>query len=365
LAIDFLAVLAGTQLAVFLGAVASSRPLKVLLLLFGLGALGYLFAGTAMGTAFLVEMGGGFLETEDFKPVALGTAVAVVGVIGLLFVWSVAVVSPPAANRALLVRLYSFALWLGSGAAAAYMSRSLSHHAPALVWLGLTVLLFCLQILIAINERDHWGTRVARTIPRNRLWRLPAFLFYSGAAGGVAYGVLMIALSVGAVVLWHGRHPFLRGADAVPLVAEVMTALGLYTLCYGLTGVLCRTVLMARQVKPLFTWVVALLLMGLGSTLPYMIAYLIHFDTPSFQPEEHAWWLLPNPFVSVYDDVMSRATTWREAFNVSTVWFTGGWATLVTALCMPWFIRQVVRFRPPAAGKAGLVAEKPGRGRHG
>jgi hypothetical protein len=305
------------------------------------------------------------MEAEEFKPVALGVAVAVLGVIGLLFVWSVAVVSPPAANRALLVRLYSFALWLGSGVAAGYVSWSLSHHAPALVWLGLTVLLFGLQILIAINERDRWGPRVARTIPRNRLLRLPAFLLYSGAAGGVAYGVLMLGLSVGAVVLWRGRHPFLKGADAVPLVVEAMTAVGLYTLCYALTGVLLRSVLMARQVKPLFTWVVALLLMGLGSTLPYMIAYLIHFDTPSFQPEEHAWWLLPNPFASVYDDIMGRATTWRDAFNVSTVWFTGGWATLVTALCMPWFIRQVVRFRPPAAGQAAPAAEGAGRGRHG
>ena len=53
------------------------------------------------------------------------------------------------------------------------------------MWLIVLVIRY-IQLLISINERDSWGPRVARAIPRSQLLRPLAFLFYSGAAGGAA-----------------------------------------------------------------------------------------------------------------------------------------------------------------------------------
>jgi hypothetical protein len=57
-------------------------------------------------------------------------------------------------------------------------------------WGMVGCILFSLQFAISVCERDGWGARVARRIPRSPLLRVPAFIFYSGAAGGIAFGVI-------------------------------------------------------------------------------------------------------------------------------------------------------------------------------
>ena len=201
---DLVVVLVATMYAVFLASVPATRGFRLFLGVFGFICLLYLGGGTlAAGTAFLE--GGTLMEPSswEFWAAFAGLAAAVLGFVGLLFVWSVAMVSPPASNRALPVRVYTLGYWLVAAVGCAIWARYISHAGPAIVWGMFGAVLFSLQMLIAVSERDAWGPRVARRIPRNPLLRAPAFFLYSGSAGGLLLGVLGGALSVGGVLLWH------------------------------------------------------------------------------------------------------------------------------------------------------------------
>ncbi len=100
LGLDFLAVLLGTQFAIFLGTIPANWGLKILLGLMGLGCLILLFAMTMTSSISMLELGlGPRVGTLEFWLIAGAIVTAVVAVIGLLFTWSVAIVSPPSANR--------------------------------------------------------------------------------------------------------------------------------------------------------------------------------------------------------------------------------------------------------------------------
>jgi hypothetical protein len=351
LGLDLLAVLTGTQLAIFLAAAHGNRAVKGVLGLAGAGALMAVFGYTLAGTMALIESPGRLpLESREFWAVA-GTLVALVlCAMGLLFTWSVALVSPPSANRALASRLFLVAVWLVTGGITFAWAWNYREGIPVLVWMVGMVVLFCLQLAIAINERDHWGPRVARTIPRRWWLRPPAFLFYSGAAGGVLLAMLMIGLTVAAAEFateaWRDRFP-LRGPKAGETVLEVAVVIALFTFCYGLSGVLVRGLLRDR-VRPVYTWLVSLVLLGLGSALPALAAYFWYHDRNYLPRESIEWWLLPNPILAVVEVVSGR--NWGTNFDTACLWFTGSWAVLVALLCLPWFLRQVDRFRPPRRG---------------
>src|SRR5262249_12470603 len=120
----------------------------------------------------------------------------IVTVTGLLFAWSVAVVSPPSSNRALPVRFYVLAGWLVTGGVAVLLTRRFRVPIPLDLWMDTVVILLCAQVPTSINDGGQGGPRVARTIPQRWWLRGPAFLLYSGAGGGVLFSVLLLALTI-------------------------------------------------------------------------------------------------------------------------------------------------------------------------
>ncbi|HWG41375.1 MAG TPA: hypothetical protein VN688_01220 [Gemmataceae bacterium] len=353
LGMDFLAVLLGTQLAIFLGTVPANWGLKILLGLIGLGCLGVLFGTMMKGSLEMLELGlGPLLGTLEFWLIAGAIVVAVVAVIGLLFAWSVAIVTPPSANRALPVRLYLLAAWLVTGGVAAYLTRRFVTPIPLYFWMDGFILLLCVQILTAINERDRWGLRVTRTIPRRWWLRGPAFLLYSGAAGGIGFALLLIALTIGppSYLLSLERDSFFhlsRGKiDVIDTNTLVMVLIILYTFNYSMTAVVLRNMLLPRRLKSLFTWLLALLLGGLGCSLPFIFLFL--FNNEGLRSGRiNPWWYITNPAVTIYNIVMDWRSEVGEDFRTGVLWFLVVWAVLMILLCLPWMGRQIGRFRPP------------------
>jgi hypothetical protein len=343
---DFLAVLGGTMLMLFLGAVPTNWPLKVALFLPGLVALGCLFAATmSLATMLLQVMGGVPLEMPEFWAGALGVGSVYLGLVGLFFVWSVAVISPPSTNRMLPVRLFMLLQWVVTGAASAFWSRTVDHHGPVQLWLMLTTVLFALQIVISINEREAWGSRVSRKIPRKVLLRPLAFLFYSGSAGGLAFSVLMILATFVAAGLWHEANPMIHGHNEAPAPFLAAALIAGYTLAYSLTAVQARAWLFRRHIRPVYTWVLALLFLGLGCTLPFIAAYLVYFNEFRF-PHETEWWLWANPFNAVYEALDKSWSDWNSIyFRVEdTILVVSAWCVLVVVASVPWFLGQVRGF---------------------
>jgi hypothetical protein len=105
-----------------------------------------------------------------------------------------------------------------------------------------------------------------------------------------------------------------------------------------MSAVLFRNVVLGKSIKPVYTWIVALTLLGLGSSIPYLIAFFLYYNQWHYLTDYFIW-QVGNPFAALYD--------WsnRSGYLV----FASIWAIIIAALNVPWFLRQVNRFRPPGS----------------
>jgi hypothetical protein len=367
LGIDLLAMTFGVMVALFLSSLPGARAAKFFFCFIGFILLCWACALlTAMTVALVWE--GGFIEWMfEHWYIAAVTVAAVLGVSGLLFFYCVAMISPPSANRILPLRVYLFLAWLIVGVSlflvATYHKGGVT-PIPLYFMLLIVCPLLAIQLWVSICERERWAPRVARTIPRRRLLRVPAFLFYTGSAGGIAFTVLLYAATIGGIALWLEDHYTAGGVwDAGRNMIRAHALIALYAYCYGLSAVLVRHYLLANQLKPSYTWLVALLLGGLGSSVPAVIAFILFQDQMNYNRGDPGWWSLPNPFVAVWDTALGDGRARYDDYEQLCFWFTGTWAVLVTALSLPWFVAQAKRFHPPPKREAEplkvvLVEEK-------
>jgi hypothetical protein len=220
------------------------------------------------------------------------------------------------------------------------------HEWPIMQWIIQAGILAGLGLLIAVNEREQWAPRVARSIPR-RWWLRPfPFLFFSGAAGGVIWASILgfgcvLALPI-LVALWLDAPTEFAG-DYVQDTAAVMAIMLGYLYCYALTAVFLRNTFI--RIAPLYTWMLTLGLLAVGSGVPYLVTLLAQYRAWNF------WdlypWLVTDPIAGMI--VMGRD---RFGNGIITMVLVGIWAMVITLLNAPWFIRQMWRFRPYAGSAA-------------
>jgi hypothetical protein len=376
LAIDFAAVLAATQTALLVGAAPGGRHQKAGLTAAVVLVLAQATVGVWLATVFLIHEGPRLALDGGLFWAAAGTVAAVLALLtGLQFCWSVALISPTSANRALPVRIYFACGALTVLLLAGAWALGFGSGVPLLVGATVVIAMSCLQLLIATNERDAWGPRVARTIPRDPLRRAVAFLFYSGAAGGVLFALLCLGLAWLSAWAWQALRPDPPTAELWPLFVKIWGALALYTVCYGLTATLVRR-LLGRWVKRYHTWAVGAALMFLSSALPYLALYVL-YPEPQFRPRGvETRWLVANPLTSIPQLMASErvlAASSRSSllpaagpapadageFSNFCLGFVGCWAGAAALLSLPWFWGQARRFRPAgadAAPAAGVAA---------
>jgi hypothetical protein len=352
LLLDFLVVLFGTQGALFLGSIPTNLGLRLFLGLSGLVALFFVFITAMGGSITVLELGlGSRMDTLDFWLGVGGTAIVLVASIGQFFTWAVSIISSPSSNRAFPSRLYFLIFWLVTGVVAAVISYRAHEISFFLIWTFSVTILLCLQFLVSINERQQWGLRVMRMIPRNRLLRLPALLLYSGSAGGILFVIGMTVLTYGLtylVMTYDGGTAFPRSTYRLDAERRLIAAFGLialYTIDYCLMAVWLRNVLMPARVKASHTWIVSLLLFAIGFSLPLILVFM-------FQNEEwrmgqvDPWCYISNPCWTLYTVVESRGAN-ADEFLTGSVVFLSVLGFLLLMGCMPWIVRQFVRFHPP------------------
>jgi hypothetical protein len=352
LAMDFLAVLLSTQGAIFLSAVPANMGLKLLLGLIGVGLLFALFGSMIGISTSLLESGLITpLDTFDFWLYAGSVALAILATIGLLFMWSVAIVSPPSANRALPVRLYVVGFWLVTGGVAAFLTQRSHVPIPLYFWEWAILALLCAHLVVSINEREQWGLRIKRTIPRQWWLRGIMFLLYSGSASGVLFATLLLALTIAlpSLALEYNSAFFLSSPGSFLLAAHhrntlALVLVALYAFDYCMLAVWLRNILHGR-IKAEFTWILALLLVGLGASLPWPLLFL-------FQGEElrhgqvDPWWQISNPLSTMYACVLEPSGR-TEGFRDLCLVFLGGLGLLLFLACLRWMALQIRRFQPP------------------
>jgi hypothetical protein len=344
--LDAMIVLAATQVAIFVATMPLGWPIKALL---GLVLLGVSFSGFIAMTGWisfsLLGLGvGSMLDDPDFW-IGMGITLACwLAAVAMLFFLSVAVIAPPTANRALLPRLYFTLVLLVSFVGFSYLVVRFTDTDPLEAWLVFVTIFLTLAALISASERETFGPRLRRTIPRFTLLRLPAFLLYSGAAGGLLWSALLYALTLGGVWAVVSQRSPLPGFTLYDgMMGDWLarfTSVGFWVFGYLLLAVLfCRRLLPIKN-GSLVTGVVGLCLMAIASIVPMIIAYALDPDRWDLDPET---WLMLNPF----GPIMAPDGDWDGAYGMFALPLSAGFFALMVLVNVPWFFRQWKAFRPP------------------
>lgn len=344
----FLSVISSVMLAILVACLSTRLVARVLL---GLGLLGLLISsviGTMGSSSALVFLGIGSQTDDPAFWAAVGTVVGfwLVG-IGLMFVCAVALIKPPSANRAMPVRLYVLGLWLVTGMTSAIWSFSVDEEEFLVAWTVGALLLASAMMLVGVCEREHWGPRLARRIPRNPLLRFGAMLLYSGAAGGVLWAILLFGLTIGVTIGSFMLYATIHGKFNIEEeLVNLMIGVPLFAYAYAMTALLIQRYLLKPVTNSTQTWILALVLLALLIAVPPLIARLaMGFSTWDSITSQTV--LLANPFVLVED---------RYAFGC--IVFAACWAIMVTVLSLGWFIRQFINFKP-LADRAKPISTEP------
>jgi hypothetical protein len=266
------------------------------------------------------------------------TFLAILG-IGLLFVLSVAFITPPSANRALGIRIYLFFVWLASGIVMGIISVIQGDSSAIETWIVGMTLLFSGALFVSICERHELGPRVQRTIPPRRILRLPAFLLYSGAGGGICYSILMIVGTfIAATPLTALFIPVKFRHYSLDDALMVAGAFALYALGYSLTALSIRRIFFAKSPRRHITMEIMLVPLMAGEALPLIIGQLLFSGPWDRLPNR---WYVGNPF-SVF---------WEGKAMLDYMPFIGIWAVVVFSVTLPWLRRQYLNFKPLALAK--------------
>ncbi|MEM1447453.1 MAG: hypothetical protein AAGF84_15445, partial [Planctomycetota bacterium] len=363
--LDVLIVLAATQLAIFVGTMPIGWPVKVFLslALLGLSGMGFIGMTVIVGEEILRSGIGSMMDDPDFWTGMLVFVGSWMAAVVLVFVLSVAMITPATANRALVPRLYFTLVCAGSFVGFFYLTRNVGGTEPLVAWLVSVFILLMFAAVIGASERESLGPRMRRGIPRSRLLRPPAFFFYSGAAAGLLWVQAMLALSFLAVFIAKAYFEGLIVAGAAtswtrysydPFPESWLTRFAASSM--WVVGYLLLSVIICRRATKMkngviVTGVVGLIIMALVSVVPMIIAYAMDPDRWDFNVE---FWLMLNPFGPLF----CNDEDWSGTYGFFASILSVGLFVVMQLVNLPWYWRQFRGFAPPAADTSALKADR-------
>lgn len=350
----FIVVCMMNQLAIFFACLPMSRPFKILLALYGFfQCFGLIIP--AIGISFeMMRSGVGAMMTEPNFWFGTLTAIGLCAAItGLFFVLSVALVSPPSANRAWLPRIYITAIWIFGGfVGLAWFARS-GMTSSLFLWMNLTFTLMIFSLLVVISNSDQISARVRREIPRAPLKRIFAFIFSNGAAGGlvwialiciatffIAQGMASFASSAVPTTASY-RRPLLFGVFFIRSTSDPVdesyfsnwAATMAYVFDYALMALFIHRKFLSRR-PPKLTGLLAVLLAGLWAVAPSIILFFLN---------QLSWKTVEGFQLGNMFNVFFGRDDDRRIYHL---YFSFAWLALMILLNAKWFWRQACNFRP-------------------
>ena len=241
-----------------------------------------------------------------------------------------AVVSPAGTNIMRPVRSFLSKFWLMSLAIMTYWS-SISGKELIFGWGFAAVFLINIVFLIAVSERDYLTRRVARELPQGTFGRRLGFLLSSGAAGGIAWCILMIIATMAVIVAASMIYP-MGGHISSTFSGFFKFSFGFsgYVLGYCLLAVFVLRVFLSSYVSVRNTWGIALIVFAVFALAPMFLGVFVGARSELL--------MIGNPFAIA----SSRSEVMGMAF-----------ATLITVVGLllnaPWFGRQFREFHEARA----------------
>lgn len=341
LAWSFLVCAVANAMGIFAGSIPGSWFIRGVVAVVMVFQLFYLGGATIALINATVYRGwfGGIVTWSEAAWLAFSELLA----IGLLHVYSVALLSPKTSNRMFVPRICVTCCWALFGAAAVAWALIEERMWPVQAWTMSSGIAIMFLLVAALGERDSWSYRVRRTIPRNPLSRLLAFVFYSGAAGGMVWCTLLFVATIGVAHLIAAGRPSLA-KELFAVNGDLAYVFG-YALCYCLTIAALRPVILRRMATPGLSVLAAFL--GIAVCLgPYLVAFFIERDWWRAVP----WYLVGSPMV------LSMSN--EAAKNAATVVLLT-WLGLGLLAASPWALGQWRRFESaklPVCSPAESVA---------
>jgi hypothetical protein len=292
--IAFFAVCSAGVVALFLGCVPATKPFRLLLgvVFFAVTIMVCISMGTII-TEIIRSATTTLFLTTDFWSGLGATLLVMCAVDAMLLVTTTVIITPPAANRAFPIRIMMAMLWLASGAVAARLAFRLRDADVMLAWAIAQSVLITIVLCSAVGERERWGPRIARSIPENPLKRFFAFLFFSGAGGGVLWAIVFYLATAGVyeVVLQFKPASLVR-EKIVP--AQTLLEAAMCFLSYLLTAQLLRRRFLHR-IPPRATWAIGLAIFLLVAVIPPLV-FLAGANRTADLQERYGLVTILNPF---------------------------------------------------------------------
>jgi hypothetical protein len=328
------------QAAILLACLPTTKPFKILLGLAALWASITITFPLFFGLSQMITSGiGAMMGTRDFWITFLTAAGIGLGILGMLYISSVALISPASANRALPLRAYITAVWFLGGAVSFLFLLRHRNVMPVYAWFIPTISIMIASLAFVVSNHDQLSYRVRRAIPINPIKRALAFLFFNGAAGGLAWILLLTAITCGTVgylfyqsAVWFPGHSGAGGYELRQFMT-VTSAIVCYAFAYALLALFIhRRFIPARP--PRLAGVMAILLPGIWAIAPNLVLFFSNRLSWGTLSERQ----LGNPFnILMISDEFIR---WEHlAFSL-------GFLLVTLLLNVPWFFRQVRNFKP-------------------
>jgi hypothetical protein len=334
----FLIVCAMNMLAIFLACLPISRPFKILVALYGLIQSVWLVVLLMFGSTVLTQSGIGamMMGSPNFWIACLTCLTIGLSVVGLLYFLSVALISPPSANRARPLRLYITAIWGLSGVISLAWVGHQGDSQLMLPWTYLTLILMVLSLLVTISNQDQLSLRVRNKIPQTRLKRFFAFIFFNGAAGGLVW-IALISITtffstMGVFSLVPPGSYFLSGSMVIDFQSFFPTVLA-YAFAYALTALIIHRKFLAKR-PPKIAGVLMVLLAGLWAITPGVVLFFLN---------RLSWKTVEGLQLGNIFNVFS---THEDSARTFHLFFALVWLLVMILLNARWFARQFNNFRP-------------------
>jgi len=334
---SFLMMVGVIQIVLFLACLPVNKWFKLLLAGGALFGMTLLLVGAIVLADELLRAGiGSMMTMRDFW-LALGLILALVGMAeGLLYVLSVAIISPNTVNRALPVRLYLTSIWLITGAVCVGCAFHYIAYEVITVW-GITgLIIFGLALMASVSEREVLGPRIRRSIPQKPLRRMVAFFFYSGAGGGLLWCSLILALTLGVMIFSLPSFPRVPRFGYSYSVAELnfdLAGVLLYVTGYALMGMFVRRKFLSRWFRTDMTWGISAMLTVIFCVIPIVIAFFLKVN---LDYQTNYVWYLGNP----------GAIFWFSNYSERFIIAGSVWAGLGLILNVRWLMNQINQFKP-------------------
>jgi hypothetical protein len=330
LATGFLVCAVANAMGIFAGSISGSWLIRGLVDVGVLICLIYMAFGTIAMAEGMLMFGGGMMGGTSWWGYFGWWGLIEVAAVGALYVLSVALLSPKPSNRMFVPRLYVTGSWAVLGAVMAVWGYCTGSIDPVKGWMIGSCVVLTAMLLTSLGERDVWSARVRRTIPRNRLWRAMAFVFYTGSAGGLLWCTLLFLATLAGGAAWTTAM-----AKATPdfwISMHHMAMVFAYVLCYCLTTAVLRMLVFKNVPTPSLSVIAAFL--GIVAWLvPYVVVFLAS-NNPLAEP---AWSLQGSPMI-----LSTNNQAAKEAAQVLVF----VWLAVALIASSPWGGGQWQRFTP-------------------